>query len=391
MKVALIMDRFDAARGGGEGYAASLARELSVRGHEVHVFSHDWAKPIEGVHYHRLPMVAYPRWLKALSMARYGSRILPSGHFDVVQGFGGVPTVNVHRPGGGPELAWLEQEIRSRGQGPGKVVAALTRRISLKLAVNLLVERALYGHRRGPSVIANSQKVRADILRHYGRMDPGKIRVIYNGVDLHRFHPRNRELFRRKVLRELLIDEEKVVLLFMAHNFRLKGLHCLMEALGRVGQQQVNWTLLVGGRGRSAPYMRLAKKFGIDDRTLFLGQVETPEAILGACDILVHPTFYDPFSNVCLEAMACGVPVITTRHNGAGELLQERVSGYVVPHPEDSALLAESIMALMDSGARERMGRQARRVAEGLSWETHITAVEGLYREVLDARQGQGG
>ncbi len=391
MKVALIIDRFDAARGGGEGYAASLARGLWARGHEVHIFSHHWAQPIQGVRYHRLPIVAYPRWLKALCMAWYGSRVLPSGHFDVVQGFGGVPLVNVHRPGGGAELAWLEQEIRSRGQGLGKVVTALTRTISLKLAVNLLVERALYGKERGPLVIANSQKVRADILRHYGRMDAGKIRVIYNGVDLHRFHPRNRELFRKKVLRGLHIDEERVVLLFLAHNFRLKGLHCLMEALRRVDRQAMNWTLLVGGRGRRAPYARLATKLGLGDRTIFLGQVETPEAILGACDILVHPTFYDPFSNVCLEAMACGVPVITTRQNGAGELVQERVSGYVAPHPEDSGLLAEGIMALMDPGSRERMGRQARRVAEDLSWETHVATVERLYREVLDQRQNKGG
>lgn len=386
MKVALIIDRFDAARGGGEGYASSLARGLSVRGHEVHIFSRDWAQPLPGIRYHRLPVMAYPRSLKAISMAWYGSRILPSGDFDVVQGFGGVPLVNVHRPGGGAELAWLEQEIRSRGQALGSVVTALIRTISLKLAVNLLVERALYGDERGPLVIANSQKVRADILRHYGRMDPGKIRVIYNGVDLHRFHPRNRELFRKKVLRGLLIDEERVVLLFLAHNFRLKGLHCLMEALRRVDRRDMNWTLLVGGRGRRAPYERLARKLGLDDRTLFLGQVESPEAILGACDVLVHPTFYDPFSNVCLEAMASGVPVITTKQNGAGELIEERVSGFLVPYPEESGLLSECILALMDRGPRERMGRQARRVAEDLSWETHIAAVERLYGEVLRGR-----
>ncbi len=391
MRIALIIDRFDAARGGGEGYAASLARGLSLRGHQLHVFSHDWARPLQGVRYHRLPMVPYPRWLKALSMAWYGSRILPSGDFDVVQGFGGVPAVNVHRPGGGTELDWLGQEIRSRGRGLPKVVTALNRTISLKLAVNLLVERALYGNKGGPSVIANSQRVRADILRRYGRMDAGKIHVIYNGVDLQRFHPRNRELFRRRVLRELLIDDKTVVLLFMAHNFRLKGLHCLMKALQRLDRYDRNWTLLVGGRGRKAPYLRLAEKLGIEERTLFLGPVEAPEAVLGACDVVVHPTFYDPFSNVCLEAMACGVPVITTRQNGAGELLQEGVSGYVVPSPEDSALLAEGIMALMDPGSRERMGQQARRVAEGFSWETHVEAVEGVYRGLLDARRGQGG
>ena len=390
MKVALIIDRFDAARGGGEKYAIALARGLSERGHEVHVFSQHWADPPRGVHCHRLPLISYPRWGKVLSLALYGSRVLTSKDFDVVQGFGGVPSVDVHRPGGGSELAWLRQEIRSRGQGFGPKAAATAKALGLKLAVNLLVERAIYGKVGGPAVVANSQKVRADILRYYRAMDVRRIRVIYNGVDLDRFHPRNKDLLGKKMREGLLVGRDEVVLAFLAHNFRLKGLHCLMEALRRVREREGNWVLLVGGRGRQAPFVRLAQRLGIGERVRFLGPVEMPEALLGACDILVHPTFYDPFSNVCLEAMASGVPVVTTRHNGAAELVEEAISGYVVPGPEAVDLLAEGILAMMDGGLREKMGMEARRIAEGMSWDRHIVAVEGLYRELLGVAHSEG-
>lgn len=385
MRIALIVDRFDPRRGGGEHYTGVLAKVLARRGHQVHVFAYTWAEVDEGIRFHRLPLISYPRWGKILSLALSARRVLRSQNFDVVQGFGRVPFVDVYRPGGGTEPAWLIQDIRSRERGPDRIATGLRRTLSLKVVINILMERTIYGPSDLPKVVANSQKVEQDILRFYKRMDSSRIRVIHNGVDIERFHPRNKGLLGQEVRGALGLAEDTVTILFMAHNFRLKGLHCLMRSLGDLGEDMGNWVLLVAGRGKKAPFERLAKRCGIGDRTHFLDQVVNPEAIMAASDMLVHPTFYDPFSNVSLEAMASGVPVITTSHNGAAELIQCAVSGYVIPDAWSVDLLGQKIVALMSSQERERMGYEARRIAEQFSWDRHLFEMEALYEEILES------
>jgi len=388
LKIALVIDHFDPRRGGRESYTVSLGRGLVRSGHEVHVFAHTGAEVGEEIRFHRLPSISYPRWAKSLSLALSAYLVLRSKDFDVVQGVGRIPCVDVHRPGGGAELASLIQGLRAREKGPDRFFTAIRRILNLKAGVNILIERTLYGASDPPIIVANSQKVKKDILRFYRWMDPSKIRVIYNGVDVDRFHPRNKGRLGQGVRRAFGLVEDTVVILFMAHNFRLKGLHCLIRALGGIGKDTGNWVLLAAGRGRKGPFERLAKRCGIGDKTHFLNGVGNPEAILGASDILVHPTFYDPFSNVCLEAMASGVPVITTSHNGAVEIIQDGVSGYIIPDPRSVDLLGQRILALiMNSQERERMGDEARGIAEKFSWDRHLCEMEALYKEILEGHK----
>jgi UDP-glucose:(heptosyl)LPS alpha-1,3-glucosyltransferase len=390
LRIALVIDRFDPGRGGGEGYAVSLARGLTQRGNEVHVFAQSWSEGIEGVRLRRLPVLSYPRGAKAVSLAASALRVVSRSEFHVVQGFGGAPGVDVHRPGGGAELAWWIQEIRSRDGRWDRILGALTRTVSLKLLTNLAIERALYGAGSLPLVVANSRKVQRDLLRFHHGMDPRRIRVIPNGVDLARFHPGNRDNLGREVRREIGVTPDVAVILFMAHNFRLKGLGPLLKALGALGQAAGPWVLWVVGRGRRRPYERLAQQWGIGQRVRFLDAVSAPEAMLAASDILAHPTFYDPFSNVCLEAMASGIPVITTAQNGAGEVMVEGVTGFVLEDPRVPEALEERLRALMDPDVRERMGREARRVSEGLSWQSHLDRLEKVYGEALSIKENAG-
>jgi len=384
LRIALIVDRFDPKRGGAESYTGFLAKVLARRGHQVHVFARTWAEVDERIQFHHLPLISYPRWGKTISLAISARRVLRSRDFDVVQGSGRVPFVDVYRSGGGVEPASVIQDIRSRERGLDRMATALRKTLTLKVVINILMERAAYGPSDHPKVVANSQKVEKDILRFYKRMDPSKIRVIHNGVDIERFRPRNRGCLGQEVRRAIGLAKDTVTILFMAHNFRLKGLHCLMRSLRNLGEDTGKWVLLVAGRGKKAPFERLAKKCGIGDRTHFLDQVGNPEAILAACDMLVHPTFYDPFSNVSLEAMASGVPVITTSHNGAAEIIQCGVSGYVIPDPWSVDLLGQRIVALMSSQERERMGYEARRIAEKFSWDRHLFEMETLYEQILE-------
>lgn len=331
-------------------------------------------------------MIAFPRWAKALSLALSTHRALRSMDFDVVQGFGGVPSVDVHRPGGGAERAWLRQEIRCRRGKGARAWTVLCRTISAKLLVNLLLERLTYGRSPLPIIVANSRKVEEDLLK-YHRLKPRRVEVIHNGVNLERFHPALRGKFRESIRRQWGLGAGKVML-FMAHNFRLKGLYPLLCALRKLGDLEGHWELIVVGRGRSDPYKRLARTLGILDHIRFVGAQASPESYYAACDLFVYPSFYDTFGNVCLEAMACGVPVLTTRCVGAHELIESGNDGWVVEDPEDVQSLAHALRRLLTEADLHQMGRKARVKAERFSWNVHADRVLEVYGRAMQLKGG---
>ncbi len=257
-------------------------------------------------------------------------------------------------------------------------------RISLKLAVNLWIESKIYENRGSQAVVANSWMVAADIMRSYPSIDPKKIRVIPNGVDINTFHPENRNRWRAKVRSRLGLSDDRVIMLFLAHNFRLKGLGCLLDALRE--PMPTCFLLLVAGRGKKGPYEQKALKAGIP--VVFLGPVKRPELLMSGVDILVHPTFYDPCANVCLEAMASGLPVVTTSWNGASELIKDGISGYLVSDPRNVGQLRDRILALEDERLRDQMGEEARKASESISKQWHLAEMERLYLEVASAGLG---
>lgn len=377
MKVALVIDHLDSSRGGGEGYASALAKGLLQLGHQVHVFAHSFRGEFRGIHTHLLPILPYPRGAKVMSLFWAARSHLQRESFDVVQGFGATWEVDVHRPGGGSERAWLAREIASHPPGWKRWMAWIRMRISWKLAANLWIESRLYRAGGSVMVVANSSMVASDIMKSYPRIDPHRIRVIPNGVDIERFNPQHRNRWRAGIRHQLGLSGDDVVMLFAAHNFRLKGLGCLLNALEE--PMPGRFVLLVAGRGKKGAYELKALRSGI--RVIFLGPVQEPQLLMSAADMLVHPTFYDPCANVCIEAMASGLPVITTTWNGASELLEDGVSGYLVSDPRSASLLRERILALGDEALRNRMGEAARKAAEKISMDWHLAQIERLYLE----------
>ena len=114
----------------------------------------------------------------------------------------------------------------------------------------------------------------------------------------------------------------------------------------------------------------------------FAGPVADPERWMAAADLFVLPTLYDPFANTCLEALASGLPVITTTANGAAEILEEGRTGAAIPDPRDVEALAGRIVEFLQPARREERTAAARAAAEALPMEEHLKQVLSLYEEV---------
>jgi UDP-glucose:(heptosyl)LPS alpha-1,3-glucosyltransferase len=232
--------------------------------------------------------------------------------------------------------------------------------------------------------LAISQMVARDMQRYHG-VSESQLRIVYNGVDLERFSPELRAAHRRPVREKLQIADGEVLLLIVAHNFRLKGVSTLLRAASCLRHAGHAVRVVVAGGKRVGSYEALARRLGIGPQVTFLGSVDDPTPYYAAADVYVQPTFYDPCSLVVLEALACGLPVITTRFNGAGELLTAGREGSVIDDPADDEELAAALEPLMNTERRATMGMAARQLAEAHSFERNCRQLLAVYHEAAGA------
>ncbi|NET30786.1 MAG: glycosyltransferase family 4 protein [Cyanothece sp. SIO1E1] len=206
-------------------------------------------------------------------------------------------------------------------------------------------------------VIAVSQGA-ADELQAIG-IPAGKVKVIFNGVDIEEFTPSNPQRSRLQL-------PEAVPLALFTGDIKTprKNLDTVLQALIQVPSLH----LAIAGSRQGSPYPQMAHQLGIQDRIHFLGYRQDIPALMSACDFFIFPSHYETFGLVVLEAMACGLPVITASTVGAHSLVTPDC-GYVLVDPNDVEALTKALQALTASPHLRRiMGMAARTIAEKNSW-----------------------
>ncbi len=384
LKIAILLDKFLPSRG-GERYFSFLCAELTKRGHEVHLFATQ-TEAAAGLPYriHTISVWKYPRWLRTLSLWRCGEGALAGQGFDIVHAVAQVRAATVLNPHGGVERAYLRQEFASISNPVYYAYKFLKRYLSVRHYLEIALQKRLYGAGRLTHVIAISEMVKRDILACYAFPEE-RISVVFNSVDLDRFHPGNRDIHRAKKRAELDLPEDAILLLFAGNNFRLKGIETLLRSLALLTRQfpKRDFRLLVAGRGRPGRYRRLIRKLGISARVTFTGPLPAMEQYYAAADIYVHPTFYDSCSLTVLEALAAGLPAVTTRFNGAAQVIASDVGGKVIDDPADATELASAVALYADPEKRAAARTVARAWMEAYPPERNVEETERAYYRAL--------
>lgn len=347
--------------GGQDRYVLELARRL-IEHWQVHIV----ATEVEGdlpaaVRVHLLKTPARPLLLAAPAFRAAAAPFLNCEVFDVVHALGGA------LPGAGVVTApFCHAAWREAGAPRGPYQRLVTRQA-------IRDERRAYGHRNLRAVIAVSRRTAVELERCYGPLR-APVTVIPNGVDLDAFAPPAEPRRRLPGTRARLL---------LVGALERKGLATAIEALAAM---RTDAELLAVGSGRASAFLRQAARLGVADRV----RLELPRAdiadVMRASDLLVFPTRYEPFGMVIAEAMACGVPVVTSAVAGAAELIRDGVSGRVIADPHDARAFAAAMDALLaDEDARAAMGRAARRAVEDLAWERIAERTLDVYRSVVEA------
>jgi len=312
--------------GGAEAYAQRLARGLAAAGNEATLFtSAEW--PNEQWPHGKIVRV---KASEPLAFADELERIDPGKYCDVVLSFERIWRCDFFRAGDGVHRAWLERRAQFDG-----AFQKFARRLGGKDNQILQLERALLAEGGARRVIANSLMVRDDIVRCYGR-SAVSIELVRNGLRVSDFGPAP---LKRQAARSQLGLGADMAVLFAGSGWARKGLRFAVAAAEKAQTQ-----LLVAGRGKEGRYRSNAVRF--------LGEMDDMRLPLAAADVFILPTLYDPFSNACLEAMAAGLPVITTRANGCSEIIDDKVHGSIVERPDDVDALASALRFWSDGARR---------------------------------------
>jgi UDP-glucose:(heptosyl)LPS alpha-1,3-glucosyltransferase len=221
--------------------------------------------------------------------------------------------------------------------------------------------------------------VRRTGIEHYPGLPARKLVTVFNAVDPVRFDPDAKPQAAEQVREQFRIGPDKVVALIVAQDFKRKGLRPAIEAVARVPDERL--VLLVVGKPDARPYRQLAQRLGVADRVVFAGPTSDTYGFYRAADLFVLPTWHDPCSLVVLEALAMGLPTITTRQNGACEFIEEGRHGYVLPDPSDVEGLARGVRQLLDPQTRAAQRQACLALRPRLSYERHLVHLETLYAQ----------
>ncbi len=369
MRLGIVRQRYS-PYGGAERFVERAIDTLVERGVRVEVYTRAWPRTrsasVE-------PVICNPYYIGGVwrdaGFARAVRAALARNRPDIVQTHERIEGCDIFRAGDGVHRAWLAERRRTGGRAERLAIAANPHhRYALSAEARVFSDPSL------KAVICISQMVRDDVRRNF-ELPHEKLHVIYNAVDSREFNPGVRS-HRSATRAHLRFSDSDVVFLLVGSGYARKGVPAALRALARLPARA---RLVVVGRDKNpAHYQALARRARVDDRVVFAGPQQDPRRHLGAADAFVLPTLYDPLSNAVLEALACGLPVVTSRRCGAGELVVEHDAGWVCD-ADDDAMLAAHMEQLLDDGERARISARAVEAVAALTPDAMAQRLLTLY------------
>ena len=370
MKIAVVIPKYGLV-GGAESFAFMLSERMATRDDfEIHVFANQWRRENYSITFHRIPIIAFPRFMRPISFAYFANKKIRQEDFDLVHSHDRIFQMDLLTMHGVPHKTWIREARR-------KPLSLFDRSMAW-------VEKKGITGSRMPMILPVSTLVKDELLKLYD-IPESKVRVIHPGVSTDRFSALNRESCRYEIRQRHGLSQSDVVVLFVGMNFEIKRLDLVVKGVADLvvrGNRNSNLKLLVVGKGRKERYLTLARDLTIAGRVSFVGVTQEVEKYYLASDIFVMPSRFDTFGLAVLEAMMAGLPVIITRRVGARDLIDSGVQGFVLPEEPSTLDLSEKLEFLVEEENRIKMGKSARDVAMRHTWDKTVDHVADLYQQL---------
>lgn len=376
MRIALLTRRFDPHGGGTERDLIVTAGCLRAAGHEITIFAREVRGLSQDFKVRQVGGLALGRTAGLLSFAYGAPEAARREGTELVVSFARTVGADVMRSGGSAHISYLRAARQWRGALEWRAMRA-----SPYHRAQVFIERRGFASAHLKAAIAVSNLVRDDLIREF-HLPAEKVITLYNGVDLDRFAPPRDDAARREIRSSLDIADGAPLVAFVGNGFGRKGLRFLIEAWPRVARGA--HLLVVGADRKSRWYQREAIRLGAGARIHFTGAMPDVTQMFHAVDAAALPSLFEPFGNVVMEAMASGLPVLSSAQSGASELLPESMQRFVVRDPTDSIEIAHKMNALLDADGELRA--VARATAERYTWQSYADKLRAIISAVASGR-----
>ena len=396
MRLALNFQRVDPTRGGAETYVADLCRALVDAGHRVDLYAESWRDGVlpEGVKCVNVPATGRTRLERLWSFARNSEQALGQVTYDCTVGLINTWDHDVLIPQGGVHRGSLDANAKRYPDGWPRTCYRLGKKANPKFWLFEAIETRQYDPKRQAKVIAVSNLVKEQLLQ-YHHVPRTRIHLVPNAIDPTRLkvdHPGAvRCAFRNKVG----LEPRDLVGLFVGHNYKLKGLWPLLRAMAQRKHQNpearpIHLVVCGGGGNDARSARRMVDALGLGATVHLIGFYPDIRAAFWASDFFAQPTYYDPCSLVVLEAMACGLPVITTACNGASELMTDGAEGIILTAPDAQRELIQALDHMADDAMRAPMAANAFRLGQSHTFDDHVARLIKVFEEVAATKSRRG-
>jgi UDP-glucose:(heptosyl)LPS alpha-1,3-glucosyltransferase len=382
--IALLILHADPARGGAERYTIDLAAALRARGHRVSLVASSFGPGVRSDDDVELPT---GRGTRARKYVRYLDALdehLSVASCDIVHAMLPVRRCHVYHPHAGIAAEAVASGHLKHAGAIARTAAKLATRMNARRQKFAKVERALLTGPTPPIVLCLSEYVKKDVTAHYP-LAPDRLATLFNAVDLKKFDPAARPNAGQAIRQQFAIPADRVIALMIAQDFKRKGLLDAISGLAHLRDPRL--TLAVVGKQDPIGYRQFARELKVEQQVIFAGRTDDPYSFYKAADFFVLPTRHDPCSLVVLEALAMGLPVISSVYNGACETMTTGQQGYVLADPSDTYALVEAFRSLMDPAARRTMRTECLKLRTALSYDRHLEQLLVIYERAAVTRE----
>jgi UDP-glucose:(heptosyl)LPS alpha-1,3-glucosyltransferase len=369
-KIAMVVPRYSRV-GGGERFVMALTEQLAAMdGLEMHVFANRWDVESAGVHFHKVPIIKFPRFLTTLSFAYFANRRIAASGMDLIHTHDRILEADLFSAHGLPHAIWT-REVRCK-------------RLSWYDRVTAWTEGRLINSTRCRKILPVSTLVREKIVASFPQ-STSKLQVITPGVDTAPFDALDRRSCRTQIRRRFGLADNDRIILFVGMNFEIKGLEAIIRALAGLNQiaPSLKANLLVVGKGDQRPYMSLARDLGINNKVIFAGVWNEEIApVYLAADLFIMLSTFDTFGLTVLEAMAAALPVIISHTVGASDIVRPGENGYIVA-PTQTQEISRTLALALSPEEHHRLSLGALQTARQYSWADMAKQISGIYSELF--------
>ena len=377
MKIALIRNRYTPDHGGAEKVAARFVDYFINRGHEITVFSEKFS----GVESDKLKWIKVPKSTglsKTSAFHRQVQNILNKDNcrdeFDIIYTMCRTFPADIFRVTEQLHHEWLPIGYSCWAKFNPR------HRAILKLEKNAINSTNMR------HIIVNSELLKNQVIKRF-KFPEENVSLVSNGIDKNVYYPA--EEGEKDIIKKKLHLSDRFVCIFVAANFKIKGLNEAIKAIAGLDKEiRDHVTLLVVGKGKPKPFLELAQKLGVTDNLVFAGKQTKMREYYIASDLLLYPSHYETFGNVILEAYACGIPALTTKMVGAAELIKDNQNGFLIKSAKKIDRMTSILEAYMKlpPSEHEKFSKRALKATKNYTWKKHISDLENIFEKVHKAK-----